>query len=92
MNSTTYMGMDVEQAREVATAVADCGTRIAELIEEAGTEVRAMDWVGPDADHYQQAWTDFVSQTVSKLTDALSRVSEDISTHADDQDATSLRD
>lgn len=84
-----FKGMNPEEGREVASAITEAGQQILDVIDGITSTVNSVEWVGPDYDNYQGDWNGFVSGAVTGVVDGLKAKSDELNTHADEQDQTS---
>lgn len=85
----TFKGMNPEEGREVASSISEAGQQILEAIDASTSLVNAVEWIGPDYDAYQEGWNAFVSGPVANLVEGFQRRSDELGTHAEQQDAAS---
>lgn len=84
-----FKGMNPDEGREVATAIKQAGDAILEAMDAVTGVVNGVEWVGPDYDSYQGDWNSFISGAVNSVVEAFDAKSEELNTHAEEQDATS---
>lgn len=84
-----FKGMDPDEGREVASEIQQAGEKILEFFDQATSTVTSVEWIGPDYDAYVEDWNGFVSGALNGLIEALNAKSNELQTHADQQDSTS---
>ena len=84
-----FKGMNPEDGREVAQAVTQAGENVLGVIDQLTNLVNSVEWVGPDYEGYREDWNAFVNGPVNDLLEAFRAKGEELTTHAEEQDATS---
>ena len=84
-----FKGMNPEEGRETAALVKEAASVVNDTTDNVTSQVMSVEWVGPDYDSFTGDWNAFLSGPLSALSEAYSAKAEQLTQHADAQDATS---
>lgn len=84
-----FQGMDPVAGRETAEAIKNAGQQTQDLFDQLTQLVQAIEWMGPDAEAFKQAWMAFVNGPVAQIIDMYTEKSQNLADQAEEQDDTS---
>lgn len=83
-----FMGADTDDVRDLATRFSQGSQRLQELRETAEAFVRAVTWIGPDADKFQDRASSVLADLAARASDVSDRA-RTMETEAEEQDSAS---
>ena len=84
-----FKGMNPDEGRETASLVKEAASVVNDTTDTVTSQVMSVEWVGPDYDTFTQDWNALLSGLLTALSDAYSAKADELTQHADAQDATS---
>lgn len=84
-----FKGMNPDEGRETAALVKEAATVVNDITDNVTSQVMSVEWVGPDYEAFTGDWNAFLSSVLSALSEAYNAKAEELTQHADAQDATS---
>lgn len=83
-----FMGANTDEVRDLATRFSQGSQRLQELRETAEAFIRAVTWVGPDADEFQDRASSVLADLAARASDVSDR-GRTMETEAEEQDSAS---
>lgn len=87
-----FFGADTASMRALARAAETGGSGLGRIADALGAAVGAVPWEGPDADRFRDRWFGEVSPRLSRAALDLTRRSQELLGHAQEQDDASAAD
>lgn len=84
-----FVGMDVEQVRDLARQLNDKATQIDDLTSQLTSKLSGTEWKGADADRFRDEWTSNHQPALMRVAEALRDAGQKANSNADAQDQVS---
>ena len=84
-----FLGMDVEQVRQLARQMDAKAQTIDEIVSTLSSQLQSTDWKGSDADQFRNQWNSDLTTKLRQVSQALKEASQTATRNAQVQDSTS---
>lgn len=84
-----FKGMDPDQGRQVASQIEKAGHEIEQLFTQLTSQVKGVQWEGPDFHHFTAEWDQFINSRVHHVQEEFAKKATDLKHQAEEQDSTS---
>ena len=82
-------GMDIEQVRQLATLFGQKADDIQQIIQTVSSRLSSTNWVGPDADQFENDWNSTLVPDLRRVEQSLRDAQQKANKNASDQSSTS---
>lgn len=82
-------GLDIEAVRELANVLRQQAEEVRTTVQDITAQLGETDWMGPDADQFEEEWTNTHAARLNEIATALDEYSATAEAQAADQEGTS---
>lgn len=87
--SGDMLGLDIEAVRELAHILQQQAEEVRATVQEITTQLSETEWMGPDADQFEEEWTGTHAAKLNEIASALDTYAASAEANASEQEGTS---